>query len=370
MTDTKAIDVTPPPGQQQAAARAERIHGLDFLRGLCAVFVATYHSLLWIGYGDIDSMGTFPVYTFFVLSALTIAHIYYHDFKDVVGKDKLKDFLFKRIMRVLPLLAVVSLVMALLRVAAYQSLDLDILTRFLMTATGAFALHMPAMMSNTVGAWSLGVEFVFYISFPLLALLMPARIGRGLIAVFVFLLVMQQLAIHKSNGFEAEYRWFSFVMPLTFAPFFLGGLMIYLTERKTSLLALLLATLCLCVMSFYSVFFPGPVGEQPLVFLALTGLSIAAVYFSYNSAVSGGLAWISHELGRLSYPLYLTHWFSFQAVSKLGGMLGLDVLSIWALFMVVALVVAHFANILLEVPMQRVLRRYSPSRRLDRAGRG
>ncbi len=69
--------------------------------------MATYYSLLWNGYGDIDSMGTFLVYTFFVLTALTISHIYYREFADVVGKDTLKYFLFKRIKRVLPLLAVV-----------------------------------------------------------------------------------------------------------------------------------------------------------------------------------------------------------------------------------------------------------------------
>lgn len=80
-----------------------------------AFFVATYHSFLWSDYRDIDSMSTFPVYTFFVLSALTIAHIYYQDFSHVVAKKRLKSFLFKRIIRVLPFLAVVALVMALQR---------------------------------------------------------------------------------------------------------------------------------------------------------------------------------------------------------------------------------------------------------------
>jgi peptidoglycan/LPS O-acetylase OafA/YrhL len=53
--------------------------------------------------------------------------------------------------------------------------------------------------------------------------------------------------------------------------------------------------------------------------------------------------------------LYLTHWFSFQLVSKLGGAAGIESGALWGLFFVVAMIIAHLANILLEIPMQRYL---------------
>lgn len=337
------------------ARQAARIHGLDLLRGVCAIFVATYHFMLWQGYGEVESLGTFPVYTFFVLSALTISHIYQHKFSEVISKRDLYVFLYKRMSRVLPLLAIVALVMALLRVAVKPEFDIDVITRFIMTATGAFAFHMPALMSNTIGAWSLGIEFVFYILFPIVALLMPKQLNAKLFLIFGALVLLQLASIHKVLAFEPEFAWYSFVMPVTFAPFFLGGMLILYFKKREQRGFALAAMVCLCVMSFWSLITPVQIGKDPVLFTALMGLSIAAVYFSYNCKLSGIGEKIAHEVGRLSYPLYLTHWFSFQLVSKLGGHLALEGVALWVVFFGVAMGVAHVANILCEMPMQRYL---------------
>ena len=53
-----------------------RHHALDLLRGLCAVGIATYHYLGQRGIAHLQSLGTFGVYVFFVLSALTMMLAY------------------------------------------------------------------------------------------------------------------------------------------------------------------------------------------------------------------------------------------------------------------------------------------------------
>lgn len=353
----QAPDPLPEPATAPAAQnrQAARVHGLDLLRGVCAFFVTTYHFLNWQGYGEIESLGTFPVYTFFVLSALTIAHGYQHKFSEAIRKRDLHVFLYKRMSRVLPLLAAVALVMALLRLAVKPEFDIDVITRFAMTATGAFAFHMPALMSNTTGAWSLGIEFVFYLLFPLVALLMPKKINTTIIAVFFLLVFLQLGSIHKALTFEEEFAWYSFVMPVTFAPFFLGGMLVLYLRKREQRGFFLAAMICLSVMSFCSLITPVRISTQPVLFTALMALSIASVYFSYNCKLYGIWEKIAHEAGRISYPLYLTHWFSFQLVSKLGGAAGIESWALWGLFVLVAMIIAHLANILFEAPIQRYL---------------
>jgi peptidoglycan/LPS O-acetylase OafA/YrhL len=53
----------------------DRNHGLDLLRGLAALGIATFHFLADVGV-DIQSLGTFGVYVFFVLSGLTMMLVY------------------------------------------------------------------------------------------------------------------------------------------------------------------------------------------------------------------------------------------------------------------------------------------------------
>ena len=54
----------------------DRHHALDLVRGIAAAGVAVYHFLVWNEIADIQSMGTFSVYLFFVLSALTMMMVY------------------------------------------------------------------------------------------------------------------------------------------------------------------------------------------------------------------------------------------------------------------------------------------------------
>jgi peptidoglycan/LPS O-acetylase OafA/YrhL len=56
--------------------KAERNHGLDLLRGLAAFGIVVYH-YLYMAHGiRVESLGTFGVYLFFMLSGLTMMLVY------------------------------------------------------------------------------------------------------------------------------------------------------------------------------------------------------------------------------------------------------------------------------------------------------
>jgi len=92
-------------------ARLMRRHlALDLVRGLAAASVAVYHWLYYSRHLDVQSAGTFSVYMFFVLSAVAMALVYGPAFSKQISYADAADFFRNRAARLLPLLALVSLV--------------------------------------------------------------------------------------------------------------------------------------------------------------------------------------------------------------------------------------------------------------------
>ena len=128
-----------------------RNHGLDLVRGLAAVGVAVYHFLAWNHDITLHSLGTFGVYLFFILSAVTMMLRYQQDFSASIQADKLTAFYRNRLARLIPLLALVSILSAHWALGQGATLA-DQTARTLLTATGAMALHLPGYISNATGA--------------------------------------------------------------------------------------------------------------------------------------------------------------------------------------------------------------------------
>jgi len=63
----------------------ERSHGLDLLWGLAALGIAVYH-FLYVAHGiAVESLGTFGVYLFFVLSGVTMMLFYGSTFSSAIA---------------------------------------------------------------------------------------------------------------------------------------------------------------------------------------------------------------------------------------------------------------------------------------------
>jgi peptidoglycan/LPS O-acetylase OafA/YrhL len=338
-----------------------RHHALDLLRGLAAIGVAAYHFLADQGVENLESLGTFTVYLFFVLSGLTMMAVYGRQFSDAIAGSDLRTFYWHRISRIIPLLAAVSLaslVLAAPSLGFTKYLVASALYAF-MTGTALFAFHMPGYLSNTTGAWSLGIEMMFYVVFPVMCLI-TARASVWWLAATAFILILAQqivLALMHHWVKEDPIRfWHYYATFLMFLPFFVLGMLIARLRLQQKKLNLLIAFAFLAVIACFSFVSRVELFETHWAYLALTGMAFCAVLFAYASQTPGFLIGPSTFIGNASYALYLTHPFSVRLADIISDQLGYGPIVARVLFLPLALFIAHYTYVLFERPAQNYLR--------------
>lgn len=337
--------------------RPVRLHALDLTRGLCALCVIVYHFLLWTGTAHIESMGTFSVYIFFILSSLTMAHCYGKAFKSTIDLTGIQGFFVNRIARILPLLFLTALAMQVLRVISSGTFDGSDFARFLLTASGLFSLHAAALSSNTVGAWSLAIEILFYVMFPILMLFVGNARKITILVCSLALIPIQHAGIALSENFAEPVSWYLYANPLVFAPFFAFGFLIQKDAPTLRRDNLPLGIVLVGVVGLFSFIFPVDIMKSTSAYLFLTAVSFAVVYVMYHAYVPKALRRVSGFLGEISYSVYLVHWFVFQGVTIIGTKFALPLGVTFACFFVVSCVVAYFTYRWIEMPLQRWVRR-------------
>lgn len=329
--------------------------GLHLVRGCCALGVAGYHYLNW-AYGlDVQSVGTFYVYTFFILSALTLTMVHSREFSGSVSFDDLRRFYIKRCARILPLLAGIALFGAVEGSLRSGSWQFGTFAKAFLTGSTLFGLQLPAMMSSVVAAWSLGIEAVFYLVFPIAALAFANMRPAGWWGMVAILILAQQCAIYLISGSDGATFFFHYANPLVFAPFFAIGIGLTRIEFQQGSRYLVLAVLCLAAVPAIWLVFPVRVTTTPLMYLLLTAIAATAVLASRFAAIPRALQKAAAYLGEISYSLYLTHWYSFRLTTWAAAELQLNDAIRMCLFAAVSLAVATAVTTLFERPAQALI---------------
>jgi peptidoglycan/LPS O-acetylase OafA/YrhL len=338
-----------------------RHHALDLLRGLAAIGIAVYHFLSLTFDITVQSLGTFGVYVFFILSGSTMILVYGTEFSRTVVAENVKLFYWNRISRIIPLLAAVSLVGLLLAVPEI-GINRHLVARAvqsLMTGSGLFALHLPGYLSTAMGAWSLGIELIFYVLFPVVCLLAAGVRLRNLVAVMVVLVIAQHIVIQLISHWlrdDPTRFWHYYTTPLIFAPYFLLGIMIPRIPLRKRHVHLLASVACLGVIAGFSLLVNVPIFETHWAYLTLTAVSFAAVLFAYHALPPGYLIAPATFLGNVSYSLYLTHPFSWQISQAMSVSMGFGPVAKLVLFLSLALAIAYGSFMLFERPARQFLR--------------
>jgi len=143
-----------------------RLHNLDYLRGLAATGIMIFHYLSWTlnnfpSETFLARVGLYGVAIFYVLSGLTLYYVYYN--KMTFSKKYLQSFFKKRVLRIFPLMWLVTLLHIFLsnKVPDFYILFLNL--------SGLFGfIKWDAYFST--GVWSIGNELVFYAFFPFFVL--------------------------------------------------------------------------------------------------------------------------------------------------------------------------------------------------------
>lgn len=310
----------------RVASGAGRLPALDELRGLMAASVALYHMAVWTraleGMARNASivLGIYSVQGFFVISGLCFFALYGRERFD---RPALARFHIRRFMRIAPLF--------------YTAIALSYLCgspvnpgagwlRFAENLTLSFGLFHPNH-ALVLGGWSIGIEYLFYAAFPVLAWLTQRRIWLYLGCVLSSLFaVPYTFSIVESLTGSAQFNAYVQVGNHAFL-FLLGGVIADLRERITLRLpAAWVAFLALGVGWLVLRAQPEIVDHASVMVrwsrvqyvalcawvVLLCGLCRPSVRAQPTAA---GRA--LRLLGDLSYSLYLMHPFAWLVVSRL-----------------------------------------------------
>jgi peptidoglycan/LPS O-acetylase OafA/YrhL len=300
----------------------ERVYGFDLLRGICAVAVAYYHILGWLGMTHLKlyNLGLYGVYIFFVLSGSSIYIAYVQKFLN--GYD-FRKFLGLRLFRLVPLFMIVVLIGPLIDYGNFERYDAVFFQKAFLNITFAFSMGNPGEISLATGGWSLGVEFLFYLLFPAIISFVAVSMTSGLalyLSLFVFQLVYVHYQVVGPEGFSS---WSDYVQFSSFASYFVAGCIIgrgllksdFLNSRAVNLIAWASFFLLLAAI-YYS--------NGPSVELSLTGLRglilpltcVALAWVAGFLVFCGWAKKLANYLGNTSYGMYLLHPLVFVIFNK------------------------------------------------------
>ncbi len=336
-------------------SRAEHVPSLDVLRGLLALAVATYHFQTWtrvFGSGTSASntvavIGIYSVEGFFIISGFCFFHLYSHT---SFGARALKLFYVKRFLRLAPLYYFALL----LNLVLGRPVGAMGWTRLLENITLSFGLFHPNH-ARVLGGWSVGLEVVFYLAFPLLAWLVRSRVALyGASGLLIALAVVHPMNI--SAGASQWVRFHAYVeLPNHAFLFLLGGIVADLRRLVPTRIpswglafgvALVVAISALLQPHFYDHF--DVMTGLPRV-RHLTACFATVLLAGFHVPYAGVLARPLHRLGDLSYSLYLLHPFASVAAIALVPVAISPVLT-FGLGMILTLVFAALSRHFVEQP--------------------
>ena len=361
----------------------QEIRALTGLRGLAAVFVMLYHFTRddnpagepLASHGSFLSHGYLSVDVFFVLSGFIMALTYYDLFAGGTGmtgrriRVALPVFLGHRVARIYPLYIVMTVIMAAIHYAPFTH-SVPIPNINVALVANLFLVQAWGISRSMVSpAWSISTELAAYLLFPLLLALYVTGSRRlawaaGLLAVAVCFWIgttaQYGTPYSERSGLLDFWRATSLSPVLRCLTEFCFGLLTFRFYRTASAVWMdafaAISPLVLAAM-VGACCWP----DTDFIWLALVPPLILGLARD-RGLVARALAWRPmHQLGVLSYSIYLVHPMFTKATKTVTALLGsrgvpyAQVISV-AIDCAVVVACAHVAYRLIERPGRRMLR--------------
>jgi peptidoglycan/LPS O-acetylase OafA/YrhL len=339
---------------------AERLPCVDALRGVMALCVAAYHFASFTHAfkpggpqaSAIALLGIYSVQGFFIISGLCFFHSYRgRRFTSLEAKR----FYVRRFFRIAPLYHAVLLLNLCLGQAVWPRFSWG---RIAENVTLSFGLFHPNH-AMVLGGWSIGIECVFYLAFPLLLWICQRRYG-----LLLSLLVLSALPFVYEESLRSApeaARFHAYVrIPNHAFLFLLGALcaewlprLSAFTRARLTGVGLLFIVLALgaCAAEFLPPIYDHFALMYGMARVAGVGLCFVLVLLCALGRIRSPRLFAPFRLlGELSYAVYLLHPFAW----KLLVAFGLSTATpgwVFCAGLALSLLLAAFAHVTLERPL-------------------
>lgn len=334
---------------------ANRIDSLDYLRGLAALGIMLYHMHLFT-FGEADSstmlarVKIYDVSIFYVLSGLTLCVVHFNNFS--FDKRGLREFYVKRFFRIVPLLWLAT---ALTFIVAYspEYLSVKKLVANILVIPGA--LKPETFIAN--GAWSIGDELFFYLTFPFIMVI--GKFSKPLLLGFVTITfaVLAYFSYRKLDpAVPLGHQWATYVNPIGQLFYFAAGIGLGFIEKamqKFGLWSVALIVVTFVIIAYY------PASGEPIqlvtgtTHLVLTLLVTALCFLVYKTDFDFLPRFVQKTLtflGEVSFSLYLIHPIVYHAIKNISDhfTLGLSPYMLIGTTITLTIILSYFSYQLFE----------------------
>ncbi len=293
-----------------------RLHNLDYLRGMAAFGIMIYHYLSWtLGKFSAETfmgrLGIYGVSIFYILSGLTLYYVYYN--KMLPSKSDVFAFFKKRVFRIFPLLWLVTIS------AIIISQDVPNWYPLFLNLSGLFGF-LDWNTFYSAGIWSIGNELVFYVFFPFFILFTksykPLMVVLSIV-IFGLYLYFAFVQLDPSLGLSEQRT--NYVNPLNQVFLFLSGYLIGIffhnrhISNWTNVALLVLGVVLFMFYPAYGDQINIVTGMSRLVF-TLSCLLVCLSFFKFNIKLPSIIHKPLTLLGEASYSVYLLHPIVYSLV--------------------------------------------------------
>lgn len=336
---------------------------LDHIRAFAAFMVFSWHFLLPEAKAtpptpplSLIAEGHTGVALFMTLSGYLFAKL-------LNGKSiEYTNFIWNRVLRLLPLLLVVIIIVGIITYAKGKNLEAYLY--------GIGSSLLGRGLPN--GGWSVAVEFHFYLILPLL--LWMDRRHKACLPAVVGLMLLIRWAIHSRYG---EVHDLAYHTLLGRIDQFVFGIAAFHWRSCIANRHILAASVLAGIAGFYSAFdwMGGFYGMPAFPSTSMLWVFIPTIEaFAYGILIAwyaesfafrpNPFLWVIGKAGAYSYSIYLLHFFFFHKMSRAAVKLGLPSenfyfgLLLSAFFFICMVPIGHLSYKLIEEPFLKYRKRY------------